>query len=86
MPRHLGTRPGEHRFGWSTSLTATLVTRRCLPLPGIERNFVAASDKVYGAHDDPPHRDSTTFEPRHPYDVSKVATGPAGISYWHTFG
>jgi len=33
MPRHLGTRPGEHRFGWSTLLTATWVTRRCLPLP-----------------------------------------------------
>jgi hypothetical protein len=49
---------------------------------GIERNFVAASDKVCGAHDDPPHRDSTTLEPRHPYDVSKAAAGPAGISYW----
>jgi GDP-D-mannose dehydratase len=53
---------------------------------GIEGNFVAASNRVYGAHDDPPHRESNTFEPRHPYDVSKAATGPAGISYWHTFG
>jgi len=53
---------------------------------GIERNFVVASDKVYGAHDDPPGRETAMFEPRHPYDVSIAATGPAGISYWHTFG
>ena len=53
---------------------------------GIARTIVAASDKVYGARDDLPYRESSPLEPRHPYDVSKAATDMLARSYWHTFG
>jgi len=51
----------------------------------VRRVIVAASDKVYGTHDELPYREQLPLQPRYPYDVSKAATDMLARSYWHTF-
>jgi CDP-glucose 4,6-dehydratase len=53
---------------------------------GVARVVVAASDKVYGAHEQLPFREDYALRPTYPYDVSKAAADLIARSYWHTFG
>jgi len=71
---------------FETNIRGTWMTLEACRHAGIERTIVAASDKVYGAHDDLPYRESAALEPCHPYDVSKAAADMLARSYWHTFG
>jgi len=52
---------------------------------GVRGVVVAASDKVYGTHDELPYREEFALQPVYPYDVSKAATDMIARSYWHTF-
>ena len=71
---------------FETNIRGTWMTLEACRHAGIARTIVAASDKVYGAHDELPYRESSALEPRHPYDVSKAAADMLARSYWHTFG
>ena len=71
---------------FESNIRGTWLTLEACRHVGIQRTIVAASDKVYGAHDDLPYRETSWLEPRHPYEVSKAATDMLARSYWYTFG
>jgi CDP-glucose 4,6-dehydratase len=70
---------------FETNIRGTWILLEACRHGGVRRAIVAASDKVYGAHDDLPYRESYPFQPHYPYEVSKAAADMLARSYWHTF-
>lgn len=57
----------------------------CRRSPLVKQIVVASSDKAYGDHETLPYDEETSFESRHPYDVSKSCADLIAQSYAHTF-
>jgi CDP-glucose 4,6-dehydratase len=53
---------------------------------GVQRVFVASSDKAYGAHDELPYREDFPLRPTAPYEASKAAADLIARSYWPSYG
>lgn len=71
---------------FETNIRGTWIVLEACRRAAVPRTIVAASDKVYGPHDELPYREDLALEPRHPYDASKAAADMLARSYWHTFG
>ena len=71
---------------WEANVRGTWTVVEACRAHGVARTVVAASDKVYGAHGEPPYREDFELRARYPYDVSKAAADLIARSYWHTDG
>ncbi len=55
-------------------------------LHDVARVVVAASEKVYGPHEELPYREDHELRAQAPYDVSKACADLVARSYFHTYG